>query len=182
MRGSRRSPIAALAGIALTAGACTVAPPTGPSVAALPPPGKDYARFRQEDFACRQQAEQEIGYGSPQQAATQSAAGTVVLSTLLGVLVGGLFGSVTGDFGAGTAIGAGSGLLLGSAAGAGTAQASAATMQQRYDVAYVQCMHASGNRVPAWGYPYGPYASYPGYSYGYGAPPVVSFGVAAGRW
>lgn len=159
MLNSTWSRFAALAG-ALAVGACTVAPPTGPSVAALPPPGKDFARFRQEDLACRQVAQQEIGYGSPQQAAAQSAVGSAALGTILGALVGGLFGSVTGDFGAGAAIGAGGGLLAGSAVGAGTAQASAGGLQWRYDVTYAQCMQASGNQVPGVGYPYGgpPYA------------------------
>jgi hypothetical protein len=184
---SPRFPIPALAGaLALAVGACTVAPPTGPSVAALPPTGKDFARFRQEDLACRQHAQQDIGYGSPQQAANRSAVGSAALATALGAVVGGLFGSVTGDFGAGAAIGAGGGLLAGSAVGAGTAQTSAAALQRRYDMIYVQCMHASGNQVPTWGgYPYGPYAypGYPGYYQGsYVGGPGVSFGVAAGRW
>jgi hypothetical protein len=180
----RPSSIAALAG-ALAVGACTVAPPTGPSIAALPPAGKDYARFRQEDYACRQHALQDTGHGSPQQAANQSAVGSAALGTLLGAVVGGLFGSVTGDFGAGAAIGAGGGLLAGSAVGAGTSQTSAAALQRRYDLTYAQCMQASGNQIPGWGYPYGPYAysAYPGrYAGGYVAGPVVSLGVGAGHW
>src|SRR5262249_44739086 len=36
-----------------------------------------------------------------------------------------------------------------SAVGAGTAAASYGSVQQRYDVAYVQCMYAKGNQVPA---------------------------------
>jgi hypothetical protein len=179
-----RPSIAALAGV-LVVGACTVAPPTGPSIMALPPAGKDYARFRQEDYACRQHAQQDIGYGSPQQAANQSAVGSAALGTALGALAGGLFGSVTGDFGAGAAIGAGGGLLAGSAVGAGTSQSSAAGLQRRYDMTYAQCMHASGNRVPSWGYPYGPYAysAYPGHYHGrYFAGPAVSYGVGVGHW
>ena len=57
--------------------------------------------------------------------------------------------------------------------GASNAQVSAGNLQQRYDVAYVQCMAASGNKLPttAEGEPYlfAPYSysgAYPGY-YGY---------------
>jgi hypothetical protein len=179
----RSRPSIAMLAVVLVVGACTVAPPTGPSIVAMPPAGKDYARFRQEDYACRQHAQQDIGYGSPQQAANQSAVGSAALLTALGAVVGGLFGSVTGDFGAGAAIGAGGGLLAGSAVGAGTAQTSAAGLQRRYDMTYAQCMQASGNQIPRWGYPYGPYAysAWPG-QYGYYAGPVVSYGVGAGHW
>jgi hypothetical protein len=86
------------------------------------------------------------------------------------------------------AVGAGTGLLFGAAAGASTASASSAEMQERYDVAYAQCMAASGDRLQAlpvqyyaYAYPYAspyPYPYY--YSYpGYYAPwfgPTVTFG------
>jgi hypothetical protein len=48
----------------------------------------------------------------------------------------------------GAAIGAGSGLLLGSAAGPGAYETSAYALQNRYDITYVQCMYAKGNQVP----------------------------------
>ena len=126
----------------LAIGACTVAPPTGPSVLALPPEGKDLARFRDEDGSCRQYASAQVGHGSPTQAATRGAIG-------------------------------------------GAAHATSADLQQRYDVAYAQCMAASGNRLqplPAVGYygsySHGPYA-YPAYYGGYYGPwfgPTVSLG------
>ena len=83
-------------------------------------------------------------------------------------------GRAAGNAGVGAAIGAGSGLLLGSAWGIDAAQASGATLQNRYDMSYVQCMYANGNRVPMAegrprpyrGYPYGRYyPMYPGYYY-----------------
>ena len=76
------------------------------------------------------------------------------------------------------------GLLFGSAAGTNNAYASGAGLQQRYDLAYAQCMAASGNRVqqalPAAPfhapYYYRPYA-YPAY-YTYPAYPGPWFGPA----
>ena len=94
----------------------------------------------------------------------------------------------------GAAIGAGSGLLVGSAAGLGNAQVSGAALQQRYDMRYIQCMSAKGESVPvpvvaaapspgsvpypAYAYPaYGPYPYYgPPYYYG---PVIVGGGP---RW
>src|SRR5690349_21755050 len=163
--------------LALTAtfalGACAVAPPTGPNVLALPPEGKDLARFQQEDGTCRQYASAQIGYGSPAQAATQSAIGSAAIGTALGAAAGALLGAAAGGAGVGAAAGAGTGLLFGSAVGADTAYASGAGLQRHYDVAYAQCMAAGGNRVkalPAGGYytpyHYGPYG-YPAYYGGY---------------
>jgi hypothetical protein len=66
----------------------------------------------------------------------------------------------------------------------GTASASAAELQQRYDIAYAQCMAASGNRLQqfsvAW--PYGPYG-YPYFYPGFYSPwfvPSVSLGFFGG--
>ncbi len=67
--------------------------------------------------------------------------------------------------------GAGAGLLLGSAAGANAAQASAANVQRGYDIAYAQCMAAAGESVPH------PNANYAPAVYGYAyPPPVVAYG------
>jgi hypothetical protein len=104
--------------------ACAVSPPTGPTVLALPPEGKDLARFQQEDTGCRAYAQ------------------------------------------------------AGTAAGTGSVWTSAFELQQRYDIAYAQCMAAHGDRVQslplAWLYaPYGyPYAPYDGPWFG----PPVAFG------
>jgi hypothetical protein len=45
-------------------------------------------------------------------------------------------------------VGAGGGLLTGTAAGAPAGAGSSGALQQRYDIAYVQCMYAKGNQVP----------------------------------
>jgi hypothetical protein len=180
----------------LTLGACAVAPPTGPTVFALPSKGKDMAQFQGEEANCRNYAAAQIGYGSPAQASNQAAVGSAVVGTALGAAAGALLGAAGGAAGTGAAVGAGAGLLTGSAIGASNAQISGASLQERYDVAYAQCMSSSGNTlaappaVPAYGMPYGY-----GYGYGYGYPsywgpgywgpgywgPSVSFGFFGGR-
>jgi hypothetical protein len=161
---------------------------------ALPPSGKDFAAFQQDDVTCRGFATQQTGGANPAQAATNSAVGSALLGTALGAGVGAALGSVGGAVGAGAAIGGATGLLAGSAIGAGNAQASGANVQARYDTAYTQCMYAKGNTVQAQpsGYaaypaPYGYYGGYygPGYAYapgyyGYGPAIVVGGGWGSG--
>jgi hypothetical protein len=79
--------------------------------------------------------------------------------------------------------------------GTSTARASAGSLQQRYDAAYLQCMIASGNKVPTTAagtpYLYQPYTTYYGASAYYGYPgyygpysylggPAVSLGFFGG--
>jgi len=167
---------------ALALGACTVAPPTGPSVMALPGRDKSFGAFRQDDAVCRDYADQQIGYGRPAEAATAAGVGSAVIGTALGAVAGAAIGSVSGQAGAGAAIGGAAGLVGGSAIGADNARASAGGLQRRYDISYTQCMYAKGNRVearpPGYGYGggYGGYGypayAYPSYGYpGYGPPP-----------
>ncbi len=178
--------------VPLTLGACAVAPPSGPSVMALPAKDKTFEAFQQDDAVCRGFATQQTGGASASQAATNSAVGSALLGTALGAGVGAALGSVGGAVGAGAAIGGATGLLAGSAIGAGNAQAAGANVQARYDSAYTQCMYAKGNSVQSApsgyaaypgpypyvaAYPYG-YPYYPGYPYAYG--PSVSIGVGGG--
>jgi len=169
---------------ALALGACTVAPPTGPSVMALPGKDKSFDAFRQDDAVCRDYADRQIGYGQPAEAATTAGVGSAVIGTALGAVAGAAIGSVSGQAGAGAAIGGAAGLVGGSAIGADNARASAGGLQRRYDISYTQCMYAKGNRVearpPGYGYGggYGGYGypayAYPSYGYGYpgyGPPP-----------
>ncbi len=169
----------ALVGV-LGLGACAVAPPAGPSFAAMPGNGKTYDQFTVDDARCRQAGAQANGNVTPGQAAAQSGVGSAVVGTALGAAAGALIGSAAGAVGGGAAIGAGAGLLAGSAIGAGNAQASAATLQRNFDVAYSQCMAASGEKVPdlASGPPPGYGAPPPPYAYAYppayyAGPPVV---------
>ncbi len=185
-----RAPLFLALASATALGACAVAPPAGPSVMALPPQGKSFEAFQQDDMTCRGFASQQTGGASASEAATNSAVGSAVLGTALGAGVGAALGSVGGAAGAGAAIGGATGLLAGSAIGAGNAQAAGGNMQQRYDVAYTQCMYSKGDSVQsapsgyaAAGGPY-PYATaypygYPYYPYGYGPSVVVGFG---GGW
>lgn len=168
--------------VPLSLGACAVAPPTGPSVLALPAKGKDMQTFQAEDYNCRNYAQAQLGGNTPANAATQSAVGSAAIGTALGAGAGALLGSAGGAMGAGAAIGAGAGLLAGSAIGAGNARASGADLQQRYDMAYTQCIASSGNSVQAApaptpaiiGYPAPTYA-YPAPVYAYPPPPVYAY-------
>ncbi len=126
-------------------GACTVMP-TGPTVMALPGTGKTFDQFRADDASCRNFAYQQVGGVTANQAATTSAVGSAVVGTALGAAAGAAFNG-----GSGAAVGAGAGLLAGSLFGAANSQQSGYASQQRYDQAYVQCMYASGERVPVSG-------------------------------
>jgi Glycine-zipper domain len=162
--------------LALPLGACAVAPPSGPTVVALPGQGKSLAQFQSDDLACRDYAQYRTG-GTAQASAEagNAAAGSAVVGTALGAAAGALIGAASGNAGAGAAIGAGAGLIGGSAVGAGNAQAVGDSAQQRYDVAYAQCMASKGDTInndvlpappPVYAYPYPAYGWGPGFYYG----------------
>ena len=167
-------------------GACAVEAPTGPSVPVMPGDGKSLGQFQQDDATCRQFASQQTGGASPAAAANQAGAGSAVVGTALGAAAGAAFGAAAGNPAEGAVIGAGAGLLTGSAVGFGNAAASADNIQQRYDIAYQQCMATTGNKpamaaapepvysapppapAPVYAapaYPAYPYYYYPGYYY-----------------
>ncbi|MDA8050578.1 MAG: glycine zipper family protein [Rhodospirillales bacterium] len=177
------SRLAALGGC-LVLGACAVAPPSGPTVMAIPGKGKSFAVFRQEDASCRQYASSQTGGLQPAQAANNAALGSAVLGTALGAATGAAIGSVGGAVGAGAAIGGATGLLAGTAIGASNGAASAGALQNQYNISYSQCMIAQGNKVEPLTapYPYGGYG-YPAYGYAYPYPyspfvvaPSIGFG------
>ncbi len=134
----RVSPFVAL----LLLGACTTIP-TGPSVMAMPGTGKSFDQFRSDDADCKQFALGQIGGATANETAVESGVKSAVVGAAVGALAGAAIG---GHEGAG--VGAGVGLLAGSAAGTGASQASGYGSQRRYDNAYIQCMYASGHRVP----------------------------------
>ncbi|HEX7388522.1 MAG TPA: glycine zipper family protein [Acidiphilium sp.] len=154
---------AAAGAIILGLAGCQVAPPSSPTVVAMPGRGISFDQFRQDDNFCRYYASQRSGSGSQAAAASNNATATAVGGTLLGAAAGALIGAAAGNAGAGAAIGAGSGLLLGGAAAGGGAQNAANSLQGQYNMAYAQCMVGHGNRME--GYAGG--ASGPSY---YGAP------------
>lgn len=121
--------------------------PTGPSVNVLPGQGKTFEQFQIDDAVCRQWAEQQIGV-SPQETVNQNATAGAVVGTLVGAGLGAAVGAVSGNPGAGAAIGAGSGLLVGTASGANAGNVYGMEAQRRYDNTYAQCMYAKGNQVP----------------------------------
>jgi hypothetical protein len=141
--------------VALLASACVTVPPSGPSVTVLPGSGKTFDQFRYDDSDCRQYASSQIGGATAEQAQVDSGVRSAVVGTAIGTVAGALVGGRQG-----AAVGAGTGLVVGSAAGAGAADVSARTLQQRYDMAYQQCMYAKGHQVPVAGrYPPRPYSS-----------------------
>ncbi len=141
----RTRPCLAIIAAALGVGACATFP-TGPSVMALPGNQMSFDQFRADDYACRGYAAQSIGGQDAQTAAIDSGVKSAVVGSVVGALAG---AAIDGSQGAG--VGAGAGLLLGSATGAGASDRSGHTLQQRYDIGYIQCMYAKGHRVPVAG-------------------------------
>jgi hypothetical protein len=73
---------------------------------------------------------------------------SAAVGTALGAAAG---AALSGGSGGAAAFGAGGGLLAGSLVGAGNASTSLYDTQQRYDIAYIQCMYAKGHQVPVNG-------------------------------
>ncbi|MGH8428194.1 MAG: glycine zipper family protein [Gammaproteobacteria bacterium] len=121
--------------------------PTGPTVAVWPPPGKPFDVFRTDDAVCRQYATTNVN----SDAANNSAAAHVAIGTVVGAAAGALIG----DSSQAAGVGAGVGLLAGSASAAQTSQQGNWSGQQRYNIAYEQCMYSRGNLIP--GAPQQPY-------------------------
>jgi hypothetical protein len=147
--------------LALTAGlllsACATVP-EGPSVMVLPGSGRSFPQFQTDDTVCRDWAANRTGT-TPDRAAARRGIATAAIGTGVGAAVGAAIGAAFGHPGGGAAVGAGSGLLVGSSAGAARADWARASIQARYDQAYLQCMYATGNQIPvARGSvrPYGP--------------------------
>ncbi len=189
-RGVRVAGTVAAVSSVVALGACAVVPPSGPTVMALPGAGKTFDQFQREDYSCRGFAQQATGFQQPGQAGTNAAVGSAVLGTALGAAAGAAIGAAAGNAGAGAAIGGATGLVGGTAVGANNAYGAEASLQQRYNVSYTQCMYAHGNSVqsppPAYaGVPAYSGFGYPGWGYsGWGYPgfwgPSVVVGVGGG--
>jgi hypothetical protein len=136
--------------------------PMGPTVGVMPAPGKPFDVFQGDQAICKQFASNEVTGGAQQ--ANNRQVGTAVVGTLLGAGLGAAIGG-----GRGAAIGAGAGALGGTAVGAGPSQGAQYSLQQRYDLAYSQCMYTRGNQVP--GYQPAGYPPPPPPGYGYPPPP-----------
>jgi uncharacterized protein YcfJ len=144
--------VAALAAVGLL-GACAQ-PPLGPTVAVMPAANKPFPVFQQEDGYCRQFAQQQTA--GTAEAANNAQVGTAIIGTVLGAGLGAALGG-----GRGAAVGAGAGALGGTAVGANQAERGAYSGQQRYNIAYSQCMYAYGNQVQGPARYYVPYYAAP---------------------
>jgi hypothetical protein len=134
--------------VAVLLGGC-VQQPQGPTVAVMPPPNKPFEVFQQDQALCTQYASQSVAGGAQQ--ANDQALGIAALTTVLGAGLGAAIGG-----GQGAAIGAASGALGGTALAAGPSGNAQYGLQQRYDIAYSQCMYSRGNQVPGYATPYAP--------------------------
>lgn len=117
--------------------------PTGPTIAVMPGPSKPFELFQQDQIICKDYASTEVSGDSDR--ANKRALGAAAIGTVLGA---GLGAAV--DDGHGAAIGAASGAAVGTGIGMGASADQNLTIQQRYDIAYSQCMYAKGNQVPGY--------------------------------
>ncbi|GAB0112575.1 glycine zipper family protein [Acidisoma sp. C75] len=144
--------LAPVAAAGLLAG-CAAPTPTSPTITAVPPAGKNLTLFQQEDYSCRNYAQQTVAYPAATQHSQSNGVATAAIGTVLGAAAGALFGAAAGNAGAGAAIGAGAGLVGGTAVGAGQTAQTGRSLQQIYNNAYAQCMTSKGNGiVPGYGY------------------------------
>ena len=164
-----KAAIAAVTSVALLSACATQ--PIGPTVQVMPAPNKPFNVFADDEAVCKQYASNQIG-GAVENANT-NALGGAVLGTVLGAGLGAAIGG-----GRGAAIGAGTGAVVGTGIGASNSQWSQLPIQQRYNIAYSQCMYAKGNQVPGFQPAYAPMppgGPPPGYPPppppGYAAPP-----------
>ncbi len=129
---------------AMLAGCASI--PTGPSVAVMPGAGKPFDQFQMDNAICKDFAQQQIG-ANPNQVARDQ----VLTGAAAGAAIGAVSGALMGHGNAGaTQSMAGAGVIVGSAAGANSANISGMNLQRRYDVAYQQCMYAKGNQLPGY--------------------------------
>jgi len=131
--------------LAIVLAACAQVP-VAPTIAVMPAPGMPFEVFEQDNNLCRQYAQQQLG-ANPQQVANSQVVGGAVAGTVIGAAAGAL---LSGGRGYGVQSGAATGLLIGTAAGAGAAGQTGMTLQQRYNIAFAQCMYAKGNQVPGF--------------------------------
>jgi len=132
-------PIAAGAMAVIALAGC-VPTQMGPTIMAMPTPGKPFETFAVEQDYCRGYANTQVGASRDE--ANNSAVGAAVIGTVLGAGLGAAIGG-----GGGAAIGAAGGALGGTGIGASNSARGGWPIQRQYDVAYAQCMYAKGNQV-----------------------------------
>jgi len=114
--------------------------PMGPTVRAMPPQGKPFDQFANEQASCKAYADSQV------QGQADRANSTGVLEGIGGTVLGAGLGAAIGG-GRGAAIGAGAGAIGGTAVGASTSGQEQRGIQQQYNDAYAQCMAAKGNQI-----------------------------------
>ncbi|WP_034412066.1 glycine zipper family protein [Derxia gummosa] len=164
-------PLAALALL----GACAQLP-TGPSVMVMPAANKPFEVFMAEDEQCRAWGQRAIGGGQVADSANASLATSAAAGTVLGAAAGAL----AGGSGEAAGVGAAVGMVTAAAVGSDSARYAGSEAQRRYDTAYLQCMYAKGNQVPATPAPAATVTHY--YRYYYDRPPVVIVPGPPPRW
>lgn len=128
-----------------------VTPPMGPTIPANPGPGKSFEAFQQDEGFCENYASQRVQGQADE--ANNKAIGSAILGTALGAGLGAAVGG-----GRGAAVGAASGAVVGTAVGANQSGHAQWSLQQRYNIAYGECMTGHGDSVPSAAYPPGYYA------------------------
>ncbi|MGE4482719.1 hypothetical protein [Acidocella sp.] len=146
--------------------------PTQPTVVAMPGQGKSWDQFQADNAYCKSYAASQMPNGGQvAQASQNNSTMTTAAGALLGAGLGAALASGPhGNPGVGAAIGAGVGALGGAAVAGNNTQATADSLQGRYDVAYAQCMVGHGESIqqpmaPVYAAPPVYYAPPPGYYY-----------------
>lgn len=145
---SSRQTTTVLLATAVLLGGC-VTPPLGPTIAVMPAPNKPFEVFQQDQALCKDYASQQVA-GGAEQANNQQ-----LLTGVVGTALGAGLGAAVGG-GRGAAVGAASGAVAGTVVGAGPAEHAQMSLQQRYNIAYAQCMYGRGNQVPGFAPAYPP--------------------------
>jgi outer membrane lipoprotein SlyB len=125
----------------LLAGCASV--PEGPTVPVMPAKGKSFSQFQSEDAECQDYAAARV------ERSAHRANDRALATALIGAAIGAGLGAAAGE-GEGEAIttGAIAGGAIGTSIGANDSRFAQGTIQGRYNLAYAQCMHGKGNRIP----------------------------------
>ena len=132
------------AGLAGVLGGCVTVGQTGPSVDATPGRGKTLEQFSRDERACQVRAWNAVGRRGNGREVTLD---NTIAATAIGAGSGALIGSAFGHLGSGAVIGTGAGLMAGSIADERNARAARGPTQARYDSVYARCMAARGHRI-----------------------------------
>jgi uncharacterized protein YcfJ len=112
----------------------------------MPGPNKPFQVFQEDQVLCKDFANAQVSGNAEK--SNQRALGAAAIGTVLGAGLGAAVGG-----GRGAAIGAASGAAVGTGVGMGSSYDQNMTIQQRYDIAYSQCMYSRGNQVPGYAAP-----------------------------